>query len=323
MLRHVIAPTRFFTQVSNEIIRHPRLSAEAVRLLTWQISFPDSVDEPLGATADRAEIKKTAFTRAKAELVAEGYLHEWSEQVEKGQWVTIQLISNVPLTAEQATAARNPGGSPTVAEATVAEPAVDEPTAAEPTVGEPTVGEPTPRSVGRYQEKTTGANTSHPPHPLAERGAQALTAVSRGERKLRLAPSDIAQLAPLAAEWLLRGSTLRELREALTSGLPDRINSPAGLTRDRLVRKMPEPPSFADQRTVEPVEPPTPRVAGMRECRGDHMHPCLFRPVDGEVLCRDCRQEQAEEAQDDASGAIGAALRGGSLVRAALRGGQR
>lgn len=53
------------------------------------------------------------------------------------------------------------------------------------------------------------------------------------------------------------------------------------------------------------------------------MHPCLFRPVDGEVLCRDCRQEQAEEAQDDASGAIGAALRGGSLVRAALRGGQR
>ncbi|MEV4872381.1 hypothetical protein [Streptomyces syringium] len=53
------------------------------------------------------------------------------------------------------------------------------------------------------------------------------------------------------------------------------------------------------------------------------MQPYLFRPVDGETLCRDCRQEQAAEAQDDASGTIGAALRGGSLVRAALRGGQR
>ncbi|MEV4872382.1 hypothetical protein [Streptomyces syringium] len=136
MLRHVIAPTRFFTQVSNEIIRHPRLSAAAVRLLTWQISYPAGTDEPLGATAARADIKKTAFTQAKRELVAEGYLHEWSEQVEKGQWVTIQLISNVPLTAEEATAARNPGASPTAAE--------------------PTVGEPTPRSVGRSQEETTG-----------------------------------------------------------------------------------------------------------------------------------------------------------------------
>ncbi|MEV5137165.1 hypothetical protein AB0K71_10890 [Streptomyces syringium] len=192
MLRHVSPPTRFFTQVSNEIIRHPRLSAAAVRLLTWQLSLPDGADEALGVTAERAGIKKTAFTQAKRELVAEGYLHEWSEQVEKGQWVTVQLISNVPLTAEEATAERNPGASPTAAE--------------------PTVGEPTPRSVGRSQEET---------------------------------------------------------------------------------------------------------------CRGDHRHPYLFRPVDGETLCRDCRQEQAAEAQADASGVIGAALRGGSLVRAALRGGQR
>ncbi|MBP2403991.1 hypothetical protein SNS2_2257 [Streptomyces netropsis] len=46
MLRHVIAPERFFTQVSNEIIRHPRLSANAVRLLMWQLSLPESVDGP-------------------------------------------------------------------------------------------------------------------------------------------------------------------------------------------------------------------------------------------------------------------------------------
>ncbi|GGR15309.1 hypothetical protein [Streptomyces netropsis] len=299
MLKHASAPTRFFTQVSNEIIRHPRLSAEAVRLLTWQLSLPDSADVSLSETAHRAGIKKTAFIRAKRELIAEGYVHEWREQGARGRWVTVQLISDGPLTAEEAKASRK---------------------GARPTAPVPAVGEPTRPSVGRSQEKTTGAKTPHPPHPLAERGAQALVAVARGERRLRLAPRDIAQLAPLAAEWLLRGATLRELREALTSGLPDRINSPAGLTRDRLVRKMPEPPSFTDQRAATPAAP---RVADMRECRGDHTHPCLFRPVDGETLCRACRQEQAEEAQDDTSGAIGAALRGGSLVRAALRGGQR
>ncbi|MEV4873368.1 hypothetical protein AB0K90_30255, partial [Streptomyces syringium] len=73
MLRHVIAPERFFTQVSNEIIRHPRLSAAAVRLLMWQLSLPASVDEPLWATAKNAGIKKGAFTVAKRELKAEGY----------------------------------------------------------------------------------------------------------------------------------------------------------------------------------------------------------------------------------------------------------
>ncbi|SPE57762.1 hypothetical protein SNS2_3416 [Streptomyces netropsis] len=319
MLRHVIAPARFFSQVPNEIIRHPRLSANAVRLLLWQLSLPDGVHQPLWESAERARIGKRSFTLAKRQLVAEGYLFEWKEQSEGGQWSTTQMVSNVCLTAAQAVTARD--GLPAVAP---------------PTDAIPAIGEPKARSVGRSQDNT-GAKTDHPPTrpaaevpsrtaevtpsqvpaPLVERGAQALAALSHTERRLRLTGSDVRALAPLAGEWLLRGATLRDLRDDLTAGLPERVHSAAGLLRDRLLRKMPEVPSFAEQ---EPLTCAVPRAADMRECQGEHTQPRLFTPVAGERLCPACRQDRAEAAQD-ASGAIQATLRGAATVRAALRGG--
>ncbi|MFF1568906.1 hypothetical protein ACFVY1_36545 [Streptomyces sp. NPDC058293] len=85
--RHSIAPTRAFTQLSNELIRHPRLSSDAVRLLTWQLSLPDGSREPLSRTAERARIGGCAFTRAKRELKAEGFVHERRMQGPNGRWI--------------------------------------------------------------------------------------------------------------------------------------------------------------------------------------------------------------------------------------------
>ncbi|WP_414167999.1 hypothetical protein ACMATS_13210 [Streptoverticillium reticulum] len=287
MHRHAIPPARFFSQVPNEIIRHPRLSSDAVRLLLWQLSLPATASEPLYESAQRAGIKKAAFNRAKGELLAEGYLHEWRCQDRSGRWSRPQVISNVPLTAADAIAVRDgrvPDPSP------------------QPTAPEPAVGEPTPRAVGRSPENTE-ENTSHPPHhPLADRGAQALAAVARGERRLRLSGRELRQLAPLAGEWLLRGATLADLRDALTSGLPEPVRSPAGITRDRLVRKMPEP-------APEPKAAPKP----LRSCSG----PCgrVFRPVVDEERCRDCRRAAAPY---DTSASIAATHRGMAAVREAL-----
>ncbi|MFI8944594.1 hypothetical protein [Streptomyces syringium] len=270
MLRHVIAPERFFTQVSNEIIRHPRLSAAAVRLLMWQLSLPASVDEPLWATAKNAGIKKGAFTVAKRELKAEGYFHEWKLQVAGGQWNTKQMVSNVVLSPEEAAALRD--GSPQ----------------ATPTAPEPAAGEPTTPPVGRYPTNTEGkkenppSQPSHVPEPLIERGGLILASVSHKERRLRLNGRDIQQLAALAGEWLLRGATAKDLREALTDGLPARVHSPAALTRNRLTRKMPEVPAF-----TAPVTAPQP----LRTCAGTCDR--VFRPVAEETKCRDCRQEAA------------------------------
>ncbi|MFE4020117.1 hypothetical protein ACFXPZ_22360 [Streptomyces sp. NPDC059101] len=302
----------------NEIIRHPRLSSDAVRLLTWQLSLPDGASEPLSVTAKRAGIKKTAFIRAKRELSAEGYLHEWRRQGPAGRWSTVQLVSNVPLGAAEAAGLRD----------------------GRPTDRIPAAGEPTDRTVGRSLENTV-ENTPNPPSPeeefvdqypvlgcvveaigreggqspndqeapsleptaaatmpqeLVERAAQALAAVSHAERRLRLGGREVQRLAPVAGEWLQRGATVRDIREALTSGLPETVHCPAALVRDRLVRKMPEAPSFAEQRAFGAS--PTPRVATMRECAGEHLQPLLFRPVDDERLCAACRSEQAETAAD-------------------------
>ncbi|MFD8995794.1 hypothetical protein [Streptomyces abikoensis] len=282
MFRHAIAPTRFYTPVSNEIIRHPRLSSDAKCLLLWQLSLPPGADEALSESARRAGIKKTAFGRAKRELLAEGYVHEWRLPGPRGRWSTTQLVSNVPLTDAEALALRDGrDGRENVAP---------------PTDAPPAPGRPTGHAVGRPQENT-GENTPHP------RATAALTAVSRSERRLRLSARDVRALAPLAAEWFSRGATLAELRDALTSGLPDAVRSPVGLARDRLTRKMPDP-------APEPTPPPTP----LRSCAGGCGR--VFRPVTDEAACRDCRAERAaDDAADDASGAIAATRRGMAAIR--------
>ncbi|MBB4891374.1 hypothetical protein FHS39_000374 [Streptomyces olivoverticillatus] len=296
---------RFFSQVPNEIIRHPRLSGDAVRLLLWQLSLPDGLDQPFYETAKSAGIKKTAFTRAKRQLIAEGYFHEWRLQGPDGRWATEQLISNVPLTREEATALLG-GKQP-------------------PSTADPAPGEPSRRAVGRSLMNTEG-NTSHPPLPQeepeedgeppgahTERGARLLAALVRTDRRLRLGRREVRQLAPLAGEWLVRGATPDDLHDALTSGLPERVHSPAGILRDRLVRKMPEPRSHA------PAPGPVTRPQPLQACAGGCGR--VIRPVADETHCRDCRAEAAVAAAEAGeSGAVAATRRGMAAVRAAMLG---
>ncbi|WP_162889965.1 hypothetical protein [Streptomyces olivoreticuli] len=336
MLRHAIAPASFFTQVSNEIIRHPRLSSDAVRLLTWQLSLPPGADQPLSKTAERAGIKRAGFMCAKRELTAEGFLHEWRLQGSTGRWSTTQLLSSVPLSADDAALVRD--GCPTG--------------------GIPAAGGPGSRSVGRSQ-KNTEENTPSPPTPpsppdkqadaeaaaqreeepplkptavpqapapplpapLVEQGALALAAISHSERQLRLSGHDIAALAPIAGQWFQRGASMTDLRDALTSGLPPAVRSPAGLTHNRLTRKMPDPSTRPQQcADGHQMAGPSSRLAGTRECQGTHVQTQLFRPVADEVLCQQCRREttEAEGEPEQVSAAVAAALRGAAAVRASL-----
>lgn len=320
MFRHAIAPPRSFTQVANEIIRHPKLSSDAVRLLIWQLSLPPGVDLPLWQVAQRAGIKTTRFIRAKRELADAGYYHEWREQGPGGRWATEQLVSGVPLTAEEAAAVRS----------------------GQPGARIPAVGEPERRVVGRYPREKTGEKNNQPPHPApperepdpepkpepdqapepqpvpppkpqaepvdrpatvpppyVTQGGHALTSVSRTERRLRLSGMDIARLAPLAGEWFQRGACLAEVREALTGGLPAHVHSAVGLIRNRLLRKMPDAPTFAEQRALERRFAPSARPDAPAS------------PV---------RPEAPDPRALDASGAVAATRRGAAAVRAALRG---
>ncbi|WP_367044475.1 hypothetical protein [Streptomyces sp. Je 1-332] len=289
MLRHVIAPARFFSQVPNEIIRHPRLSSDAVRLLTWQLSLPVDAADSLSKTAQSAGIGKVAFLRTKRQLKDEGYVHEWREQVERGRWRTRQLVSNVPLGRDEA--ARVSGGSPQVAPVDVV----------------PAVGAPTGRDVGRLPDQTPVGNTLQP-SPEARRAVDSL---HRLDPRLRVPRGILPELAALAEVWLDAGYTVEGVQEEVRRQLPSLgapVHRPGGLVRYVL-------------REVPPlVVPPDPGagVAGMVECAGAvHVQPLLFRPLAGEALCADCRQARAEAADDG----VVVAVRGADAVRAALRSG--
>lgn len=291
MHRHVIAPSRFFSQLPNDIIRNPRLSANAVRLLAWQLSLPEGADEPLWKTAERAGIGKVAFQHAKRQLRAERYLFEWRRQNEHGRWQTVQLIANSPLSTDEAHAAARP---------------------VQPTAAVPATGEPTRRPSAPQPLKTPMGNTSHPPaeararakakaapqpdtdtdtdtHVHAHARAEALLlSLSHSAPYLSMPVRKARRWAPLAARWLECGIGAEEIRTALTAGL-EQARSPLGALRWRLEHALPEPVDTPPAKTA----PSSPRVARMRECAGPHTQPLLFTPVGDEERCPACRTTSA------------------------------
>ncbi|MDX6346201.1 MAG: hypothetical protein QOF84_991, partial [Streptomyces sp.] len=68
MLRHAIAPTRFFSQTPNDIIRHPRLNGTAVRLLQWALSLPDGARETIQSLGHKMPEGRAALRTARQQL---------------------------------------------------------------------------------------------------------------------------------------------------------------------------------------------------------------------------------------------------------------
>ncbi|MEV0438055.1 hypothetical protein AB0I84_16855 [Streptomyces spectabilis] len=294
MQRHVIAPARFFSQTPNEIIRHPRLGSDAVRILTWQLSLPEGEDEALSATAAKARIRRAGFNRAKRELKDEGYLHEWRVQGPQGRWCTYQLISNVPLSPERASAARS-GNVRSDS---------DDDSGAPPSARAPAVGGPAGRDVGGPPEQTPPVNTPQPSAPAADLPeAQRLIQDLPGiDPRLRVPRGMLPQLTDLAGQWLALGHTPDGVRDEIRRNLPPVIHKPGGLVRHLLS----DPP---------PPRPARPQVAALRECAGPHPQPLVFRPVAGEDRCGSCRQDSAAR-----QAAARATARGALAARTALRG---
>ncbi|MFJ7771752.1 hypothetical protein ACIQ1J_25975 [Streptomyces sp. NPDC097107] len=325
--RHFIAPPRAFTQFSHDLIRHPRLSSDAVRLLTWQLSLPPGTRESLSRTAERARIGGCAFTRAKRQLKDEGFVHERRLQGPGGLWVTQQLVSSVPLSEGEAVKllARMPvGPAGTTTTERVAPPQLA-PGRRSPAVGQPT----TPPTDGYPSQDLEGNTSNQPPKPPAppEAGAEAqdpqpddgapsaphLTAARALVDTFPALSPDLRhipramrpELTRLTARWLAAGHPPTAVRTHILRGLPDDgtpVHRPGGLLRHLLRDVPPPPPAPADRpATTAPTHPddrparqqsPGPRLsrrlAGTRECAGDHVQPLLFRPVADETHCPRC-----------------------------------
>ncbi|NEB14816.1 hypothetical protein G3I32_39370 [Streptomyces coelicoflavus] len=326
--RHFIAPPRAFTQFSHDLIRHPRLSSDAVRLLTWQLSLPPGTRESLSRTAERARIGGCAFTRAKRQLKDEGFVHERRLQGPGGLWVTQQLVSNVPLSEDEALKllAQMPVGP---AGTTTTE-RVSPPQLA-PGRRSPAVGEPTPPPTDGYPPQDHEGNTSNqPPKPPvadasipqpdgnADRDSEPHLTAARTlvdafpalSPDLRHIPRAMRpELTKLTACWLAAGHPPTAVRTHILRGLPDDgtpVRRPGGLLR-HLLRDVPPPPSphapadrlattvlpHPDDHPAQQQQSPGPRLsnrlAGTRECAGDHVQPLLFRPMADETHCPRCR----------------------------------
>ncbi len=298
--RHHIAPPRAFSQFSHDLIRHPRLSSDAVRLLTWQLSLPDGARESLSRTAERARIGACAFTRAKRQLKEEGFVHERRLQGPGGHWVTQQLVSNVPLSAAEA--------AKLLARMPVHTPSADASPQVAPSPRIPTVGTPTPPPTDGHPRKDPGENTFHHPaeperRPDPEPASEAaeapeaartlVAALPHLSPDLRRIPRGMHdELARLVSRWLAAGHTPAAVRTHILRGLPDDgtpVHRPGGLLR-YVLRDVPPAP---DPDTTPAAEHPAParpssRLSALRECEGDHVQATLFRPTGDETHCGRC-----------------------------------
>ncbi|MEU2668862.1 hypothetical protein ABZ622_08305 [Streptomyces sp. NPDC007164] len=291
MLWHAIAPSRRYTKASHDVVRHPRLNSDAKMLLLYVQGLPERhADKALSEHAKKFGITGRAYQKAKGQLIANGFVHEWKRQGERGFWVTDQLFANVSLTADEARAVR---------ESRVGA------VADRPGTQDPAVGGPGGRMAGGCEpvDEELGENYSRPPSEAAEEAEEAEQAeqaeaseVGEGERvllslrhanpQLHLGVREARGLAGAAAEWIRRGVSAADLRRVLTSELPkDGVRSAVGFLRHRLVQKLPAP-----------IAAPAPSVAPspVREfvaCEGEGEEH-VFRPVGDEALCGPCAREE-------------------------------
>ncbi|MFE5656728.1 hypothetical protein ACFQ9H_11170 [Streptomyces sp. NPDC056517] len=311
--RHFNAPSHAYSQFSHEIIRHPRLTSDAVRLLTWQLSLPQDAHESLSATAQRARIGGYAFTRAKRQLKEEGFVHERRVQGPGGRWATQQLVSSTPLTSGEA-AQLLLARTPLFACTDLVTPQVV------PSPRKPAAGQPTTPSTDGHPDKHLRKDTSNlpgeptepakavdvpapapvpadvpadgtPTSPRIEDARALVGALPLLSPALRHIPPGMRdELARLAARWLDAGHSSADVHKHVLRGLPGTgtpVHRPGGLVRyllrDVPPRTLPTPPAPTPTRIRLSV-----RLEGTRECTGHHTQPMLFRPLADETLCAEC-----------------------------------
>ncbi|ALC28317.1 hypothetical protein [Streptomyces sp. CFMR 7] len=326
MISHVIPPSWGYTKVSNSLVRQPRLGSDAKILIMYVQGLPEGDrDKALGEHARELRIGGRRYQKAKAELIASGYVHERREAASGGRWRTVQVFSNCPLTDDQV--ARLRAGVPADGYEVLS-------TGPAPSAQSPAVGAPTGRVVGGQlpADEEPGKNESHPPTearegfgegsgtPSAEfvgesvgelageladgpsrtdsdaasRTAEVVAAervllsLRHEERELHLGVREARTLSGLAAEWLRRGVTAADLRRALCRGLPTGgVRSAVGFLAHRLREKLPAVP-VEDPPSQQPFMPPPELIP----CAGPGEEHLFRPPVPWATTCGPCHREE-------------------------------
>ncbi|MFG2627832.1 MarR family transcriptional regulator [Streptomyces sp. NPDC048473] len=196
----------------------------------------------------------------------------WSRTAHDNEWWDAFLTAEGSCTATEAVAlASSPppwvpmepsapladAETPAAAPAPGAVPGEIAPVLAVPEQRTPATAEPQQRPPA---SAPASAHASAPGYPSP--AYLALAQLGRSEPRLALSAADCTVLEELACAWLARGVNTDYLTHALTSGLPDRVGSPVGFVRRRLLDKI--PPHLPA--TPTPPAPGTPVRRLMVEC---------------------------------------------------------
>ncbi|MFD8594514.1 hypothetical protein ACFV1L_05895 [Kitasatospora sp. NPDC059646] len=212
------------------------------------LSQRENSTETIRSLTEDAPEGATRVTAAVGELRAAGYVVCTKRQNESGHWATHVTVYDRPQSDRPETGAPRSGGRDVRSTG---------PNPEGKNRGEETPSTPVEEENQKDAQAAEGEGGDM--DQAAEQdaaGAAVLARVGRVERRLRLGVAELLELAPLAAEWLARGATEADIREALTAGLPANVKRPAGVVRWRLEKKMPPLPAA-----------PIPPLADCGQCR--------------------------------------------------------
>ncbi|MFD4904953.1 hypothetical protein [Kitasatospora purpeofusca] len=234
---------REFTVLPNAILQAPDLSLAARGLLGLLLSQRDQTDETVRSLTEDVREGQRRVTGAMAELRDSGYVVCTKIQNAAGRWSTHVAVFDRPQTEGPKNGTPSPGGQR--CRSFGANPEVkNREKNLPPTPVEEVEAAPAAEVEG-------GREDSHQEQEQATAEAVAVLArVGQADRRLRLGVPETLRLAPLAAQWVARGATEAEIRDALTSGLPAQIRSAGHVIEWRLTHKMPPVPA-----PVVPVVP--------------------------------------------------------------------
>ncbi|MFI9787373.1 hypothetical protein ACIHEI_28290 [Kitasatospora sp. NPDC051984] len=288
------------------------MSYTARGLLVDLLSRPDDWRETCRQMADSSPQGRKALAAALDELRVWGYYRVEVVRLPKGRLRSEAHVFDRPQT-ELLTGATAPGsGEPDCGDrGALPKDLVKVPSLPREEDTEPLAGA-APADEGAWREEPAPEETPRPsrtaPVNPEDLDAESLAAVNallravRPERRLPLGVAEAAALAPLVREWMERGASQDELRQALLTGLPEVVHSPVAVLRSRLERKKPA------ERAVAPKRQP----AECEQCRD---------PLPEPGLCAGCRG--TGRAGSAADRGVQVTARGIAKVRAAMASSRR
>ena len=283
---HRSAHLRFFTTLSNEVLRDSRLSFCARGILAHLLSQPDGKRDDIRTLTERTPEGRERVASAMRELERFGYLKRTKKRSPQGQIYTEVDVFEAP---DGPTSQATPNAGFPAAGGPATGPDGDHPV--NEGVEEPTL----PPSFARDANDGWEGNGDEETRASAD----LLVRVARTEPKLSLGWLEALRLAPLVTEWRRRGASELHVIGSLTAGLPrNGVYHPARFIEARLVAKMP----------AERCD-----VPARLECSQ------CGAPVLTPGNCRSCRDGEPADVRVAADfGQVRA--RGAAMARAALRG---